>query len=195
MAKSIHVPMTPIHRPLLVTGCGRSGTKYIAFALSRMGLDVPHECLGRDGISSWTMAVATEKRPYGPPSSLISFEQIFHQTREPLSVINSCLSFTDGSWDFICENMTFPRTAPLVMRAAAYWLLWNEKAEKIATWRYRIEDFPGLLLDEFCNRLEVRCERRLIDSIPRDFNTRKQVEVFTSPRRPSTESASARRGG
>jgi hypothetical protein len=120
------------------------------------------------------MAVTTERRPYGPPSSVASFKQIFHQTREPLQVIQSCLSFTEGSWDFISENVPCPRIAPLIIRAATYWLLWNEKAEEIATWRYRIEDFPDLLLEEFFYRLKGFYDRRLIDSIPRDFNTRKQ---------------------
>ena len=58
------------------------------------------------------------------------------------------------------------------IRAATYWLLWNEEAEKIATWRYRIEDFPELLLDEFFDRLKVYCDRRPIEAIPRNFNTR-----------------------
>ena len=37
----------PVQLPLIVTGCGRTGTKYTAFALRRMGLDVRHERLGR----------------------------------------------------------------------------------------------------------------------------------------------------
>ena len=160
---TVNAPITPVRMPLLVTGCGRSGTKYIAFALQRMGLDVRHERLGRDGISSWTMAVTSENRMYGPPSSAASFEQIFHQTREPLDAISSCLSFSDSSWDFICENVECPRTASTVIRAATYWLLWNEEAEKIATWRYRIEDFPDILLEDFFDRLKVFCNRRLID--------------------------------
>jgi hypothetical protein len=169
---------TVVQLPLLVTGCGRSGTKYIAFALRRIGLDVRHERLGRDGISSWTMAVRTERRPYGPPSSACSFNQIFHQTREPLQVIQSCLSFTESSWDFISENVPCSRIAPLIIRAATYWLLWNEKAEEIATWRYRIEDFPDLVLEEFHYRLKGFYDRRSIDRIPRDFNTRKQGRSF-----------------
>jgi hypothetical protein len=185
----------PVQLPLLVTGCGRSGTKYIAFALRRMGLDVRHERLGRDGISSWTMAVRTERRPYGPPSSASSFKQIFHQTREPLQVIQSCLSFTESSWDFISENVPCPRIAPLIIRAATYWLLWNEKAEEIATWRYRIEDFPDLALEEFRDRLKGFYDRRSIDTIPRNFNTRKQHQSIGQLQRRSCRLTSALRPG
>jgi hypothetical protein len=177
-AETVDALQTRRHFPLLVTGCGRSGTKYISFALRRMGLDVRHEEMGRDGISSWTMAVSSEQRPFGPPSSAASFQQVFHQTRDPLFVINSCLTFSDSSWDFICDNMPCPRNAPLPTRAAAYWLMWNEKAEQIATWRYRIEDFPDLLLREFMDRLGVRFDRSLINSIPRNFNTRKESRLY-----------------
>ena len=181
-APAADAPMMPLNRRLLVSGCGRSGTKYIAFVLQRMGLDVRHERLGRDGISSWTMAVTTEERFYGPPSSAASFKQVFHQTREPLSVINSCLSFTDRSWDFICENIPCPRAASPDIRAATYWLLWNEKVEKIATWRYRIEDFPGILLEEFFDRLKVSCNRRLINSNSTQFQHSKARSKFSRRR-------------
>ena len=166
--------LRPLRLPLLVTGCGRSGTKYISHALQRLGLDVRHEQLGSDGISSWTMAVISENRIYGPPSSTVSFEQIFHQTRDPLSVINSCMSFSETSWDFICDHIDCPRHAPIAIRAATYWLLWNEEVEKIASWRYRIEDFLEPLFEEFCVRLKVNCNKKLVELIPRDFNTRKQ---------------------
>jgi hypothetical protein len=166
---------------LLITGCGRSGTKYAAFALQRLGLEVPHERLGRDGISSWTMAVAAESRPYGPPSSEVSFQHIFHQVREPLATIASCMTFNNESWDFICRHVECPRRAPLLIKAATYWLLWNKKAEEIATWRYRIEDFQDGIAHEICTRMSVSFNMDTIISIPRNFNTRREgrtVHIF-----------------
>jgi hypothetical protein len=170
----------PFSRRVLITGCGRSGTKYASFVLQRLGLEVPHERLGRDGISSWTMAVETESRPYGPPSSAVSFQNTFHQVREPLATIASCLTFNDESWDFICRHVECPRLAPVLVRAATYWLLWNEKAEEIATWRYRIEDFDDAA-PEICNRLSISFHRDAVISIPRNFNTRREgraVHIF-----------------
>ena len=90
---------------LLITGCGRSGTRYTSFALQRLGLDVPHERLGRDGISSWTMAITTEKRPFGPPSSQVSFEQVFHQVRDPIAAIASCMTFNPSSTVGACLHV------------------------------------------------------------------------------------------
>ncbi len=156
---------------LLVTGCGRSGTKYTSILLQRLGIDTPHERLGRDGICSWTMAVRTESRPYGPPSSAVSFREVFHQVREPLAVIRSALSFREESWDYISHHIDCPRFEPPMLRAARYWLLWNEQAERIATWRYRIEDLHDLL-PAFCKRIVVQPRSNVLTSLPTDINTR-----------------------
>jgi hypothetical protein len=164
----------PFSTRILITGCGRSGTKYASFALQRMGLEVPHERLGRDGISSWTMAVAAESRPYGPPSSEVSFQHIFHQVREPLASITSCMTFNNESWDFICRHIECPIVAPVLMKAATYWLLWNKKAEEIASWRYRIEDFHDGVACEICRRMGVASNLDAITSIPSNFNTRRE---------------------
>lgn len=164
----------PFSTRLLITGCGRSGTKYASFALQRLGLEVPHERLGRDGISSWTMAVAAESRPYGPPSSEVSFQHIFHQVREPLATITSCMTFNNESWDFICRHIECRPVAPVLIKAATYWLLWNKKAEEIATWRYRIEDFHDGVAHEICRRMGVSSNVDTIISIPRNFNTRRE---------------------
>jgi hypothetical protein len=34
---------------LLITGCGRSGTHYSSALFKHLGLDLPHESVGRDG--------------------------------------------------------------------------------------------------------------------------------------------------
>lgn len=51
-------------RPLLVTGHPRCGTGYSAALCRQLGLDVGHERLGDDGISSWMFAVESEENPY-----------------------------------------------------------------------------------------------------------------------------------
>lgn len=171
----------PFSTRVLITGCGRSGTKYASFALQRLGLEVPHERLGRDGISSWTMAVVAEGRPYGPPSSEVSFQHIFHQVREPLATIASCMTLNSESWDFICRHIECPPFAPALIKAATYWLLWNKKAEEIATWRYRIEDFHDGVAHEICKQMSVSFNKDRVNSIPRNFNTRRQgraVHIF-----------------
>lgn len=80
-------------RPFVVTGCGRSGTKYTAKLLSAAGIRCSHERLftGRraDNIdcsipisdSSWMAAPFLEKLPPGAV--------VLHQTRDPLAVVSS----------------------------------------------------------------------------------------------------------
>jgi hypothetical protein len=161
----------PRHLKVLVTGCGRSGTRYTTFLFRRLGLDVLHERLGRDGIASWTMAVSSEQRPYGPPSSHCSFEHVFHQLRNPLEVIRSVTTFGPESWAFICAHTPCRMEDPVLLRAATYWLYWTDYADRIATWRYRIEAIDAIF-PELCERLGVGCDWQVLRSIPRDVNTR-----------------------
>jgi hypothetical protein len=49
--------------PLLITGTGRAGTKYMSKTFQHiLSLDLPHEIIGKQGSVSWTFAV---KSPYG----------------------------------------------------------------------------------------------------------------------------------
>jgi hypothetical protein len=130
-------------RLLLVTGCGRSGTKYTSFVLRRLSLDVPHERLGRDGVSAWTLGGPPVGRPYGP-SGVLRFEHVFHQVRHPLHTIASATSFGAESWGYICAYTSCAPDEPVLVRAARYWLDWNERVERIASWRYRIEALPEI---------------------------------------------------
>lgn len=52
------------YRPLLVVGHPRCGTGYAADLCAQLGLDVGHEKLGKDGISSWMFAVDADDNPY-----------------------------------------------------------------------------------------------------------------------------------
>lgn len=52
------------YRPLLVVGHPRCGTGFAAELCGQLGLDIGHEKLGRDGISSWMFAVEADDNPY-----------------------------------------------------------------------------------------------------------------------------------
>jgi hypothetical protein len=159
-------------RLLLVTGCGRSGTKYISFVLRRLGLDVPHERLGHDGASGWTLAGPPAGRPYGPVG-VVRFAQVFHQVRHPLHAIPSATTFGAESWSYICANTVCSPAEPVLVRAARYWLAWNERVERIATWRYRIEALPEEFA-EFCERLGRDADPSALSRVPTDVNTRRK---------------------
>jgi|GEM_PF-3249428 len=51
-------------RPLLIVGHPRCGTGYAAALCQQLKLDVGHEKLGKDGISSWMFAVEADENPY-----------------------------------------------------------------------------------------------------------------------------------
>ena len=147
--------MGGIDKRLLVTGCGRSGTKYTAALLQKLGLDVRHEEMGADGIATWCMAVDSDDSPWGGGRRGIRFGATLHQVRHPLSVIPSLTTFTAPSWDYIARFVPCKPDQPMIVRAAEYWYHWNIEAERTATWRFRIEKLPNVFR-EFCNRAGVR---------------------------------------
>ena len=87
--------------PLLITGVGRSGTRFAAKTLTALGYDVAHDdarC-GRVGAASWPLAIregtyllpnfATINLGFRGPKPRWRFRRIFHQTRDPLRTILS----------------------------------------------------------------------------------------------------------
>jgi hypothetical protein len=162
---------------LLITGCGRSGTRYITHLLRRLGMDVRHERMGAAGIASWGMAVDSDTVAWGVPTRQFAFEHIFHQVRDPRHVIASATTFKPDSWTFICAHAPIALSEPVLLRAAKYWYYWNLEAEKIAHWRYRIESFHDVF-DEFCSRLRLAADRTVLNHVDPDVNTRRRGRAF-----------------
>lgn len=158
---------------LLITGTSRSGTKYIAKVLQKCGLDIGHERLGKDGISSWVMTMRTDHVPWGPARKGLQFVHIFHQVRHPLKVIASVYSTEPPeSWEYILKHIPQIRKEDsLTVKCAKYWYYWNLKAYKEAEWTYRIEDLENIW-DEFQERLVCRWDKKVLDQVPKDTNTR-----------------------
>ena len=127
------------YREFLVVSVGRSGTKYVAFLLRSLGLDVGHESAGAHGIVSWYLAADADSVPHGPPSTQFVFGHVFHQVRHPLRVIPSLMSLRPETWSFVARHTGCAPEDPLPVRCAKLWLHWNELAEAKAEWRYRIE--------------------------------------------------------
>ena len=165
------VDAPPTHR-LLITGCGRSGTKYISSLLAGLGLDVPHEDLGKDGAASWPMVVDSDTAPWGVGRRGLRFGVTLHQVRHPLRVIPSVTTFKQKSWDFIAQYIDCPPTDSPLLRGAKYWCLWNEKAEHLAEWTYQLEQLPNHF-DEFCRRIGIPANRAVLDSTSTRVNSRR----------------------
>ena len=87
--------------PLLITGVGRSGTRFAAKTLTALGYDVAHDDarVGRVGASSWPLAIregtyelpnfATINAGFRGPNPRWRFRRVFHQTRDPLRTVLS----------------------------------------------------------------------------------------------------------
>ena len=65
------------NRPLLITGCARSGTTYISKVLLQGGFEVGHERMMSDGVSSWYLAAAPAKTKRRVNFKRFHFDHIF----------------------------------------------------------------------------------------------------------------------
>lgn len=140
---------------LLITGCGRSGTHYTARLLQEMGLDVPHEHVGKDGAASWkhivsgTFVYIGKNREAEIDST--GFDRILHQVRHPLKVISSMQTFSDSTWSYMAKFIELDLKAKPVKRAMQAWVRWNRLIEGKAQWRFQIEQLKEQF-DEFCRQ-------------------------------------------
>ncbi len=167
-----------MHRRVLITGCGRSGTIYTSTLLGACGLEVPHENnMGKDGIASWLFGAESSTAPWGPAPSEYSFEHIVHLVRNPLSSIPSITTFKRSAWDYITRQVPIDPSDPLLLRAAKYWLYWNELVEKRAHLRLRIEEMPGAIAT-LCDRIGSPVGISPMREIPTDLNTRRYGRLF-----------------
>jgi hypothetical protein len=170
-------------RRVLVTGCGRCGTTYVSLLLRRSGLHVPHERkVGEDGISSWLFAAESRVVPWGPVPARYRFENVVHLVRDPLGAIPSIATFRSSAWQYIALHTPIDPGAPVLLRAARFWLHWNALVERRATLRVRIEDMPGalgrVLAHVGARDGSARVERA--EPLRRDLNTRRHGRLFAS---------------
>lgn len=175
-------PPPKAHKFLLITGCARSGTTYIADVLQSCGLDIGHEVMGRDGCSSWFMCVEAKKFPWKnrPSAYRIHFDHIFHQVRNPLDVISSVYATEHPkALKFFSENIPQinAEDAPLV-KCAKYWYYWNLYAERKSEWRYQVEQIDTAL-DEMSVRLGIYLDKKVLKTISRSTNHRDRPVKIT----------------
>ena len=164
---------------LLITGCARSGTHYIASLLTLAGLPIKHEKEGEMGTSSWTMAVNALQTPWGPGYLKFNFQHVFHQVRDPLKTISACTTEPERSWEFIYDHIPQIKVKDrLVVKCAKYWYYWNLEAENKAEFTYRVEDIENAL-DEMSIRLRVPLSKDAIDWVPKDLNHRPRKVNYT----------------
>ena len=159
----------------LITGAGRSGTKYMAAVLRRCGLDVGHERLGRDGIVSGFYCFEADRYPgKSHPVPRPTFDVILHQVRHPLKNIASIQ--TGRSWRWTCRFLPVGVGAPLLTRCCYNWLVFNAEAERQAAFTYRIEALESAWSD-LQRALGFTTPYAQIADVPRNVNARKHGTV------------------
>ena len=151
-----------MRKPIYITGCGCSGTKYIAKAMNRAGLHFPHEGIGRDGCASWYLHVGNDPFKKKGGTGINDFPRppvILHQTRHPLKVISSfqrVRPMNGFSWTYI--RIYLPQIKikeHRILQCMKYWYHWTNFADKLAEWQYRVESIEEEeVFEEFCRRID-----------------------------------------
>ncbi len=159
-------------RLVLVTGCPRSGTHYIASLLTKAGLPVAHEGVADGGTASWVMAVQAKVAPWGPKDRTYKYSHIFHQVREPTKSIAAIETEPPVSWNFIQQHIPqITERDSSFVKACKMYIYWNLMSEELAEWTYKIEDIDDVFA-EFEERLGVTLDATALETVSRDKNHR-----------------------
>lgn len=151
----------------LITGYGRSGTKYTTKVFKALGYKVKHERNGVDGTISWKHLPQWKK-----------YDIVLQQVRYPLDVFQSAETGKISSFKFIIDNFGghIPESKPITENKL-FWSMWayykwNKWAEKVAKYRYQIEKFD-LLYPKIFHNLGLPIPNSL-PNISRQVNSRKR---------------------
>jgi len=170
--------MNPVPASLraVVVGTGRSGSGYIARALTAAGVRCGHEQVWGFGKpdsqlvveSSW-LAVRFLPLPF----------VIWHQVRHPEAHLRSRITATvrpdprlarlRGEW--------FPPHPDPVIHAMRRYVVWNLACERWASRRWRVEDVDGGLVAELAAEIGVACDPARVAEVPTDVNKHTRDEV------------------
>lgn len=157
-------------RPILVTGCARSGTRFFAQLLRSLGLVCSHEHIFHPftEIPNWSTYQAASSWLAVPflnqlPESTI----VIHLHRDPTLVIASNLNigfFDDDPlphhlpYRAVCDRiLSDPKSMTPHQRAEQYWLRWNMLIEANLP---RFDDHLQIGLAELCQKLSRQGQLR-----------------------------------
>lgn len=159
-------------KPLLVIGCGRSGTRYAKEVLASVGINLGHEVEGPKGTVDW--------HKVADPSG---YSLVLHQVRHPIRVIESFHTVTMGrTWNFICKHEPrIAREESQLLRSMKYWLYWNLRAEAVAARTYRVEDMEDEIAG-ICRDLGVELSNNAMQRVraasKQNHSRRKRPDVM-----------------
>lgn len=119
---------------VVVSGCMRSGTLYMAHVLQKAGVKVNHEEYSAEGVVGWPLV------PCEFPKETV----LLHQVRHPLHSIGSQQTAGRASWMYISRFIPVSCEEALLLRCMKCWYYWNLLFEPKAVFRYRVEDLEDV---------------------------------------------------
>lgn len=143
-------------KPLVITGCQRSGTAYTAALLTACGWWCSHERFFNEQ-RVWPLQPSTIDSSWAAAPHLPDLgAHIIHQVRHPLAVIASCLARgtfagkmrPSARWARSQHPSIMRNTDNHLLRTMRYWVEWNLLIEPHADLRWPVENLtPQLLAD------------------------------------------------
>lgn len=160
--------MTKNNLKLLISGCGRSGTKYITKLLNELNVIAFHEVQETkcEVIVDWHLLCNNP------------FKEIpmIHQVRDPLKTISSVTKISSVSWDLIKEKIPIEKTDSTILKAMKYYYHWNKLAQTQSLYTYRVENIENEI-EKILELVGVKeYDKSIIDNIPKNVNTRKHTD-------------------
>jgi len=134
---------------IIIIGTGRSGTAYTSMLLKQCGIDVGHERMGKDGVSSWYLTTKFEAFDGLDWEDLESDPYLIgQQIRDPLKTIPSLMTFNKQSQSFIRRSGAHNvKPKNRLHDAMLHWYYWNRLAFDRADYHWTLEDLnPNILL-------------------------------------------------
>lgn len=131
-------------KPYIVTGCGRSGTGYMAQVLTSAHVPCGHERLFQGKGDAKLEPDSVDSSWFAAPFVRDRDAMVIHQVREPMAVVSSWLANRSMRSQFVvrfllkwCPRpLTEPDPASAVLQ---YWVQWNRMVEYHANYRWQVE--------------------------------------------------------
>ena len=156
--------------PIVVLGHPRCGSGYASKLLNALGIEVGHEAMQRDGISSW-MFVADDDCPWALNKEARTrkfkyFKHVIHHVRDPHTAIASIMrdnTHAPKSYDYRRKHILQSLNVDLdsfennFTRAVASYVYWNEIIMlQQPSIRFRVEDEAEKLKEHLANTEEFQ---------------------------------------
>lgn len=151
--------------PILITGCPRSGTAYMARLFTEAGIPCGHEqeIHNNKGQPMEMVRNAKAESSWLAVPYLSQFKDIIHITRNPFKVINSMLNvgFLDeekGDIEYISQSLPEILEIKGIEQYVYFWTEWNKLIENHTKKRYNIEDInkdPRKFLSQYIEPKQI----------------------------------------